>query len=414
MNEQRILHAALDCISRFKTSKYPLKNAANHLILSRKLNSSERKLLLNIVFAWARESYVIADFLSKELRFFASMSEQDKDRLASEMLGFRIAHFNANDQIIYLAERYEAYLNQLGDKRYLIALGEVIKRELVNSFGDQALIIAKGLSEPPKKWLAFDKTKIQKEELINELKKLGYDVFPHAIAKDALGISKDLNLNMLPMTLRDQVWFMDAGSQIIASLIRPLPHQRVLDMCAGEGGKARFITMNPCSYVALDIDGNRLKRAKSRLKGKSVQFIEADATKVSFKEKFDWILLDAPCSGSGVLRRHPDLIYRLHQKDLDHYHQLQLALLTKAISLLSSGAHLIYATCSLFASENKQQIDRLLALNKNLIVQNLDKVLIDGQIELSTTALNNNSLQLIPHIHDTDGFFAVSITKSAE
>lgn len=415
MNQQRILSAALDCISRFKSSKHPLKNVANDVIAARTLNSSERKLLFALVFAWARQSFLLADFLKGSMRFYKGLSEQDKDRIALQLIAVLIAgFFDADLELKAIAKDYEAYLETLGDKRFLIAVGEFIASELKASFGDQAQAVAKGLFEPPQKWLAFDKRKITKSELCDELQKLKIPYFSHAIATWAIGIKGDFSKEQLPKAMRDHVWFMDAGSQVVAELVKPLSHERVLDMCVGEGGKAQYITMNPCSFVALDINGNRLKIAKKRLSNPSIQFIEGDATTAFFSEPFDWILLDAPCSGSGTLRRHPDLIYRLNAADLAHYQQLQYVLLQKAITLLAPKGKLIYATCSLFASENKQQIDRLLAQNKELIAEVLGTEILDGQIKLSKNAQNSNSLELIPHIHDCDGFFAVVITKSSK
>lgn len=415
MNEQRVLNAALDSISRFKSSKYPLKNVTMDIIAARKLNSGERKMLFAIVFAWARQSFLLQDFFKNSLRFYASFSEQDKDRLAIQHSAAQAVGFSASDQALLSSlKEYEAYLLRLGDKRYLLALGELVARELRASFGDKAELVAKGLFLPPKKWLAFDKRKVSKSELCDELKKSGVRFRNHALAQSAVGIEGDFSTEQLPPHFRHHVWFMDAGSQIVAELVKPGPHDRVLDMCTGEGGKAQYITMNPCSFVALDIDGNRLKQAKKRLHDSSIQFIEADATRFNFKENFDWILLDAPCSGSGTLRRQPDLIYRLTKSDLDHYHQLQYALLQKAINLLAPKGKLIYATCSLFASENKQQIDRLLAENKKFITERIDVPIIDGQTTFAQKSHNTYSLELIPHIHDCDGFFAVVITKSSK
>jgi 16S rRNA (cytosine967-C5)-methyltransferase len=118
-------------------------------------------------------------------------------------------------------------------------------------------------------------------------------------------------------------------------------------------------------------------------------------------QSFDWILIDAPCSGSGTLRRHPDLIYRLNKSQLISYQKLQRELLSSATKLLKPQGKLIYATCSLFNSENQQQIDGLLATNANLIPYELPD-------------LHKTSFELIPHIYDCDGFYLAALTKTRE
>lgn len=410
MNQQRIINAALDTISRFKTSKMPLKNVARDIIAARKLNSSERKALLDLVFSWARQSFIINYYLKNHMRFYEGISEQQKDLIAIKLL----ASWQESEDIKNLKDGYDAYLKSLSDERYLLALGEVITSELKKSFGDQAIFVAKGLFSTPKKYLAFDSTKLSLSSLLGELNRQGIKATPHVLAPFALAVSGDFDLLKLPPNLQESVWFMDAGSQFIAELIKPQASERVLDMCAGEGNKARYVTMNPCNYVAIDMDGERLKKARKRLKDKNIVFIEQDALLVNFDKGFDWILLDAPCSGSGTLRRHPDLIYRLKKSDLEHYQKLQQKLLTKAVTLLNPHGKLVYATCSLFARENKQQIERLLSSDKKLKALPLNHLLVNQDANINEQDLNKSFIELIPHIHDCDGFFVSVIIKSLE
>ena len=140
-------------------------------------------------------------------------------------------------------------------------------------------------------------------------------------------------------------------TEILANCVKPKNHERVLDMCVGEGGKARIIAMNNCDLVALDIDEERLARAKKRLAGFNIKYICKDGRDLSStlaSQSFDWILIDAPCSGSGTLRRNPDLIYRLTKSQLINYQKLQAELLASATKLLKPGGRIVYATCSLF------------------------------------------------------------------
>jgi len=397
MNIQRIINSSVDCVSQFRASKYPLKNIAADIIKMRKLNSRERVYFLDLVFAWARESYLITNFLKSDMRFFDGLSKQQKDLLALNILA-------KPPSDIGLRQRYEIFLEKLGDTRYLLALGELISKELVDSHGAQAESIAKGLWHTPAKYLAFDHHVLSLEQVVAELASCGISVSSHPLAPRALKVVGDIQLEGLAKKVREHIWFMDAGSQIIANCVQPKSHERVLDLCVGEGGKARIIAMSKGKIVALDIDEGRLARAKKRLAAFDIEYICADATaspSALAGQSFDWILIDAPCSGSGTLRRHPDLIYRLDTSQLINYQKLQRELLNSATKLLKPHGKLIYATCSLFNSENQQQIDGLLATNAHLIPCELPD-------------LHKTSFELIPHIYDCDGFYLAALTKTRE
>lgn len=397
MNLQRIINASVDCVSQFRASKFPLKNIAADIIKARKLNSRERVYFLDLVFAWARESYLINNFLKSDMRFFDGISNQQKDLLALSIL----AKPNSDPS---LRQRYENYLEKLGDKRYLLALGDFISQELIDSHGPSAIFIAKSLWEKPAKYLAFDHRVFSLEQIIAKLAACNIKVCSHPLAPQALRVVGDIKFENLPKDIQENIWFMDAGSQIIANCVQAKSNEYVLDLCVGEGGKARIIAMSEAKLVALDIDQGRIERAKKRLATFDIEYICANARVLPSalaKSSFDWILVDAPCSGSGTLRRHPDLIYRLDKSQLNNYQKLQRELLSTATKLLKPQGKLIYATCSLFNSENEQQIKGLLATNANLKPYELPD-------------LNRTSFELIPHIHDCDGFYLAGLTKTRE
>lgn len=408
MNINRLLNASLDCVTKFRSSHYPLKTVASDVIRVKKLNSSERKVLLELVFAWSRESSLVHEFLLSKIRFYKSSTKQNQDFLALSLLANRF--FHQDESTAQMAKEYESWLMHLGKERFLKALG-FIGETLKKDHGDFALDIAEGLFTKPKKYLAFDERHLDLATTIAELKKISIDAKSHAIFINALSVD-EINMAKLPAKL-SKTWLMDAGSQIIAEFLAVKPGDQVLDMCVGEGGKALFITQKDCHYVAMDINDARLKVAKERLLGRDVQFIHADACSYDFKgRKFDWILLDAPCSGMGVLRRNPDLIYRLNQKDLSKYIKLQSNLLDKAVQLLKPQGTLIYATCSLFKAENEEQIERVLRNNKEIMALPLSR-LVGERLGLSAKDLISNCLTLYPHIHDCDGFFFAALTKTA-
>lgn len=409
MNKNRLLNAASETVVRFLSNHFPLKTTANDVIKAKKLNSRERKILLDLVFAYSRECHLLYDFLEQKIRFFKGAPKQKQDLLALELLAQKLNIFS-DEAIAPMAKEYEQYLVDLGGKRYLKSLayvGEVLEKD----YGAKALDIAQGLFLKPKKYLATDERKISLNEVKSELKKLKIDYEPHGIFSHALGIL-EINLKDLPKKISSNVWLMDAGSQIISELFLVKPQSQVLDMCAGEGGKALFITQKDCHYVAMDIDKSRLKVARARLADRDVEFIEHDALTKDFSgRQFDWILLDAPCSGTGVIRRNPDLIHRLGPKDVSNYIEIQRKLLNKAVQLLKPNGCLIYATCSLFKAENEEQIERVLRENKEIIPLSLSR-LVGERLNLPSELLVNSCLTLYPHIHDCDGFFIACLSKS--
>lgn len=396
MNINRLLNAACDCVTRFRSSHFPLKTVANDVIRAKKLNSTERKALLDLVFAWSREIYLIEDFLSQKIRFFKGTSRQAQDKAALELLAHE---FFPNNRAMAL--EYENYKKLTPDKniKALAFVGE----KLLKDYGDMANQIAEGLFKKPKIYLA-----VKSLDVLAELKKLGINAQKHPIFERALAVDQ-INIKELPKDLSSKLWLMDVGSQIIADSLKVSAGDDVLDMCAGEGGKALFISQNDCHLVAMDIDEARLKVARSRLTNKA-EYICADATSYDFKDKkFDWILLDAPCSGTGVIKRNPDLIHRLDQKDVSKYIEIQSKLLDKAVQWLKPSGKLIYATCSLFKSENEEQIERILKKNKDIKPYSLKKLL--GEQLVASDSIS--SLTLFPHVQDCDGFFIAALCKNS-
>ena len=297
----------------------------------------------------------------------------------------------------------------------MIALGDLIAHELIKSFPDTAQEIAQGLEEKAKKYLAYDQNKESSDELISKFQALGYKLTPHPFMPKALALTEDADISKLNEHMSANVWLMDAGSEIIAEALAPKPKDRVLDMCCGFGNKTRYLAMKECDLWAMDIDPRRLLVAKERLKGWPVNFVCADGRNAPFApESFDRILLDAPCSGMGVLRRNPDLIYRISKTSLSLFCQLQRELLESAIKLLSPQGLLVYATCSLFDVENKGAIDYITSKNKNLNVLSMQELFLDSQVHLLSRDLNRKFLELIPHIHDCDGFFIAGLSKIRE
>ncbi len=411
MNYQRLFDAASDCVARFRGSAFPLKNVANDVIKARNLNSTERKVFLDLVFRFSREINLMYDFMRRTMQYSGSMTVQQKDRLAIELFLVKSENLTKTAALVNMANEYEAFVAALGDDRYLLALGPHVSRVLLADYPESASMIAKGFYEKSPKYLAIDRRYVSVSRICEILDQAGLKYFKHPMLSSAIGLYERIDLSSFPKEFTEHVWFMDAGSQIVAELIKPKPSDKVLDMCAGEGGKAQYITMNDCHYTAMDIDQKRLNKAKKRLIGRNVLLICADGKTPPFQpESFDWILLDAPCSGFGTLRRNYDLVHRLSDDTIKKYVSLERQLLKSAAQLLKPGGKLIYATCSLLKIENEQQIEWILNENSQIKPLRLIDLVVDYP-KISVDALTKNSLSLFPNIHNCDGFYMAALTK---
>ena len=211
----------------------------------------------------------------------------------------------------------------------------------------------------------------------------------------------------------------DEGSQIVALLADAKSGQRVIDFCAGAGGKTLAMAAamkNKGKILAIDTSKKRLDQTKLRLKRAGVDNVELH-TIDSDQDKFlkrhigtaDVVLVDAPCTGVGTWRRNPDLKWRSKESDLHELMALQESILQSASRLVKDGGRLVYATCSILKSENAQQVEKFLGKNPNFRVVAID--FLWNNISSSNQRVESPYLSLSPLRDNTDGFFAAVLEK---
>jgi 16S rRNA (cytosine967-C5)-methyltransferase len=186
-------------------------------------------------------------------------------------------------------------------------------------------------------------------------------------------------------------------------------------MCASPGGKTAHIAdiLGATENLdAVDINNERIRILRDRLKLlgiESINVIQADGRTLSSKgyNEYDKILLDPPCSGSGTYSSRPENKWRIQQRDLRWYTNLQRDLLNEASKIIKEGGIIVYSTCSLFSEENHDIISSFLELNTNF-------TLIEAlpMIGLPSQTLDKKAQELYPHLHDTEGFFIAKIRKN--
>ena len=179
----------------------------------------------------------------------------------------------------------------------------------------------------------------------------------------ALLLREPVPVSDLPGFYSGAVSVQDAGAQIAAVLLDPQPGESILDACAAPGGKtAHLLELAECEMTALELDGARLGKISGnldrlRLQRDEVKVVRGDASKAAWWDGklFDKILLDAPCSASGIVARHPDIPFLRREADIPALQQRQRAIMTQAWKMLKPGGLLLYVTCSVFPEEGEMQ-----------------------------------------------------------
>jgi 16S rRNA (cytosine967-C5)-methyltransferase len=213
------------------------------------------------------------------------------------------------------------------------------------------------------------------------------------------------------------VEIQDEGSQLVAALVGAAPEMRVVDWCAGAGGKTLALAMtmqNRGHIVAADVSAPRLEGAVKRLRRAGVHNVERHLQEAGDKwvkrreGSFDRVLVDAPCTGTGTWRRNPDARQRLRPHDLAELQVKQAAILDLAARLVRKGGRLVYATCSLLTEENEAQVTRFLADHPDFAVVPLAA----AWTLPSPLPCDGDYLVLTPRRHGTDGFFAAVLERT--
>ena len=217
----------------------------------------------------------------------------------------------------------------------------------------------------------------------------------------------------------------DEASQTIPLLLGVESGDTVLDLCAAPGGKTPPLIRaagRTGFVVATDRHAHRLRAMRNqfqRLNLDGVQIVELDATRdLPFGRQFDRILVDAPCSGTGTLARHPEIRWRLRPEQLSEFHQLQVGILTSAIKQLAPGGRLVYSTCSMEPEENEEVVSEVLAsapsikpVARDEIAKSLAPHLAPG-LDAQTLIDARGQFRTSPAAQRTDGFFAAILEKS--
>ncbi len=289
---------------------------------------------------------------------------------------------------------------------------------LRHRFGESFPREMAGLLTPPPLDLRVNPLKATREAMLRALQRLGLPAAATRLAPFGIRVAERPSLARLPMLKTGEVEIQDEGSQLVAMLVDAKPGERVVDFCAGAGGKTLAIAVqmeNKGHVIACDVLANRLKRSAERFRNAGLHNIETkpltsetDPWVKRHKGGFDRVLVDAPCSGSGTWRRNPDARWRALGAGLETLVPLQASILASAARLVKPGGRLVYATCSMLSEENEEQVAAFLAAHPAFHAVPLR----EAAPQLKESA-HPDYLSLTPARHGTDGFFAAVMQRDA-
>ncbi len=296
-------------------------------------------------------------------------------------------------------------------------LPDWLAQPLQDTLGAGFWPLVEALSVPAPLDLRVNTFKAKREDVLKVLVAAGYTVEVTPYSPWGLRVQGKPALNKLDVFIRGEVEVQDEGSQLLALLTDAKRGEMVVDFCAGAGGKTLALgasMRNTGRLYAFDISGHRLDALKPRMARSGLSNVhpaqiahERDDRIKRLSGKIDRVLVDAPCSGLGTLRRNPDLKWRQSPKSVKELQVKQAAILDSAARLLKSGGRLVYATCSLLTAENEGVADAFTAAHADdFVVLLAQDALAAAHVESAKGLVNGPYLRLWPHVHQTDGFFA--------
>jgi 16S rRNA (cytosine967-C5)-methyltransferase len=278
-------------------------------------------------------------------------------------------------------------------------------KRLQKAWPQQWEAIVEANNQRPPMWLRVNRNHHSRDEWLKLLEEAGMSAHTHPDYPDAVRLATPAPVHALPGFEEGWVTVQDASAQGCMTWLTPQNGERILDLCAAPGGKTTHILeVAPlASVMAVDIDEQRLSRVYDNLKrlGMKAEVKQGDGrTPAQWcgDTQFDRILLDAPCSATGVIRRHPDIKWLRRDRDIKELAQLQSEILDAIWPHLKTGGTLVYATCSVLPEENSQQISAFLKRTPN------------ARLQLTGTP-EQPGKQNLPGAEEGDGFFYAKLIK---
>lgn len=387
----------------FSTHKYADKVIEHALKAHPKWGSRDRKFFAESVYHCVRHRRLLSYALTADESEGALRHSSDTELFKLWYLGFY--HLSGEfpkvpEELSFkVDESVLARLKATPDVRIAESFSDEFADYALKTFGSEWPALAEALNQTADVYIRVNRLKIQIDELIAVLAEEDCLVDPVPGVPEALRLRVRKNVFSLSSFKKGFFEVQDAGSQMIAPLLGAQPGERVCDACAGGGGKTLHLASmmkNKGRIISMDVHEWKLEELKRRARRNGVdivetRLIEGSKTIKRLDQSFDRVLLDAPCSGSGVIRRNPDAKWKFKTSDLDRLLTLQKEILFSYSMMAKPGGVVVYATCSLFPDENEKQVQYFLEAHPQWTLE--------------------KEIHLMPHREGFDGFYAALLRR---
>jgi 16S rRNA (cytosine967-C5)-methyltransferase len=298
------------------------------------------------------------------------------------------------------------------DEQARYAMPSWLLKELQSRWPESWPYRAAALNARPPMTLRINSLQSTRDDYLQRLAEAGIAAQANPVASAGVNLERPMEVELLPGFEQGMVSVQDGAAQLAAQLLELEPGQAVLDACAAPGGKSGHLleSVSDLELTAIDVDGERLKRVQENLSrlGLHASLYQGDAAKpegVWAERLYDRILLDVPCSATGVIRRHPDIKYLRRAADIDALAALQQRILDAIWPLLKPGGLMLYATCSLLPRENDERVSAFLAGHQDAF---------ERPIEAAWGEARPVGRQIPPGEAGLDGFYYARLEKRPE
>ncbi|AMS33154.1 MAG: RsmB/NOP family class I SAM-dependent RNA methyltransferase [Betaproteobacteria bacterium] len=298
----------------------------------------------------------------------------------------------------------------------------IIKRMRDSGMPDAKIIeFGHSMMNPAPLDLRVNSTKAKRDAVLKQLLQEGLKATATPHSSIGIRLDEKPSLTKHPAFIEGFIEVQDEGSQILGLILEAKRGEMVVDFCAGAGGKSLLIAAQMASagrVYAFDVSEKRLTNLAPRLKRSGLSNItpqriasEKDTKIKRLAGKIDRVLVDAPCTGFGTLRRNPDLKFRQTDEAVVELNVKQASILNAASKLVAPGGRLVYATCSVLPEENEKIVEAFLSKHSEFEIVPIAQVLKRLKIDIKQT---DEYLRLSPKLHNTDGFFAAVMQRTAK
>ena len=391
------------------------------------VGGSERRFASETLYGMVRHARRIDAAIASARRGAAARPPRDEERLIAYLVlegALTVDTAARSERSIDWAKlaRFDDAIAGERDPVKRVAVGcslpDWLAAALVRDHGARAEAIARALGRRAPMTIRANRLKVTRAVLAERLAARGLRTTPCAIATDGLIVESRTNLFALPEFTAGDFEAQDEGSQLLAELCGG-ERELIVDLCAGAGGKtlALAAAMGNCGRViACDVDDGKLGELKKRARRAGVTTVETlhladgawpDALERR-RDKVTRVLVDAPCSGVGALRRNPEARWRMREADIADFARRQHAIASRAATLLAPGGRLVYATCTILADEN-QAVAEAVARERGLRIVPLAEAWDARAAQVATA--DGRFLLVDPERHGTDGFFAAVLER---